>query len=311
MPAEIKTPGIYIQEKNAFPDSVVEVATSVPAFVGYTQSAERNGETLINKPWRITSLAEFHNYFGFGPLAAGVVSFSLSERPPSVPAESPHPLAGRDAAPLTLRGANYMLTQTAGFYLLYSCLQHFFQNGGAACYVVSVGSYDSAAGFHVAKENLIAGIRELAREQEPAMLVVPDAVLLDNDGCIDVQQEALDHCGDVMKNRVAILDIWEGYRDRNVAPDCVSEFRNAIGSNFLSYGAAYYPWLNTTIVQSDELTFANIDSASRDVLIQGIKDELAGTNLPAAKLSAALTAADQIKQIGAEDREQAMLLTSL
>ena len=35
----MKTPGVYIVEKNAFPNSVVQVATAVPAFVGYTEWA--------------------------------------------------------------------------------------------------------------------------------------------------------------------------------------------------------------------------------------------------------------------------------
>ena len=53
----MKTPGVYIVEKDAFPNSVVEVATAVPAFLGYTEKAENQGNTLINKPWRITSMA--------------------------------------------------------------------------------------------------------------------------------------------------------------------------------------------------------------------------------------------------------------
>lgn len=30
--AQMKTPGVYIQEKNAFSTSVVEAATAIPAF---------------------------------------------------------------------------------------------------------------------------------------------------------------------------------------------------------------------------------------------------------------------------------------
>ena len=36
--AQMKTPGVYIIEKNAFPNSVVEVATAIPAFIGHTNS---------------------------------------------------------------------------------------------------------------------------------------------------------------------------------------------------------------------------------------------------------------------------------
>ena len=60
----MKTPGVYILEKNAFPNSVVEVATAVPAFIGYTEKADNKGTSLHNRPFRITSLGEFHQYFG-------------------------------------------------------------------------------------------------------------------------------------------------------------------------------------------------------------------------------------------------------
>ena len=33
----MKTPGVYIIEKNAFPNSVVEAPTAIPAFIGYTK----------------------------------------------------------------------------------------------------------------------------------------------------------------------------------------------------------------------------------------------------------------------------------
>jgi phage tail sheath protein FI len=39
-----QTPGVYINEISAFPNSVVPVATAVPAFVGYTMTAEGEDE---------------------------------------------------------------------------------------------------------------------------------------------------------------------------------------------------------------------------------------------------------------------------
>lgn len=35
----MKTPGVYIVEKSAFPNSVVEAATAIPAFIGITEKA--------------------------------------------------------------------------------------------------------------------------------------------------------------------------------------------------------------------------------------------------------------------------------
>jgi phage tail sheath protein FI len=61
--AKINTPGICIQEKNSFPNSMVEVATSVPAFIGYTEKIDSNNRSILNKPYRICSLEEFHTLF--------------------------------------------------------------------------------------------------------------------------------------------------------------------------------------------------------------------------------------------------------
>ena len=49
----MKTPGVYIVEQNAFPNSVVEVATAVPAFIGYTRRASNAGAPLTGRPFKI------------------------------------------------------------------------------------------------------------------------------------------------------------------------------------------------------------------------------------------------------------------
>ena len=58
------TPGVYVEEISPLPPSVTEVATAVPAFIGYTERAVKDGEDLANKPTRITSASEFQQYFG-------------------------------------------------------------------------------------------------------------------------------------------------------------------------------------------------------------------------------------------------------
>lgn len=54
----------------------------------------------------------------------------------------------------------------------------------------------------------------------------------------------------------AVLDIFQGYNPANTAlqNDCVDLFRNNIGGSDLSYGAAYYPWLNTNVINSKDLS---------------------------------------------------------
>jgi len=252
----MKTPGVYIVEKNAFPNSVVEVATAVPAFIGYTEKADNKGKTLLNKPWRITSMSEFHNYFGFAPQP----KFKISKKPndPAVEAD------------FSQDGTEYIVEQSGGNYLLYRSMLLFFQNGGGPCYIVSVGGYKD----DIEADRLQKAVGLLIKEQEPTMVVIPETVLLSEANSISVQQTALAHCGGKMKSRVAILDIWGGYKDRqDPSGDPIGKFRDALGINYLDYATAYYPWVNTTIVQDKELSFENI--ANKDVL-QGLLRSEAG-----------------------------------
>jgi len=261
----MKTPGVYIVEKNAFPNSVVEVATAVPAFVGHTQIADNRNKPLAMKPWRISSMAEYHQYFGYAPFPR----FAIAEK------TDPSALAAFRVA-----GKDYVLAmpegKDGGGYLLYSALRHFFQNGGGPCYIVSVGSYDE----DLDPDKFKAGVEELLKEQEPTMLVIPEAIKFKKDVCIDLQQAMLAHCGDKMRNRVAILDIWGGDKPRtDPAGDPVAEFRNALGINFLDFAAAYYPWLNTTVTGDKDISYENI--ANPDVLAQLLRADLGlPDNLP-------------------------------
>lgn len=81
----MKTPGVYIVEKNAFPNSVVEAPTAIPAFIGITEKAMNGNDDLKNKPWKISSMTEFIKYFGGAPELSFTVDikqyFYLSKAP--------------------------------------------------------------------------------------------------------------------------------------------------------------------------------------------------------------------------------------
>ena len=78
----------------------------------------------------------------------------------------------------------------------------------------------------------------------------------------------LRHCGYDMRNRMAILDVYDGYKDRrDPAGDVINDFREGIGSSFLDFGAVYYPWVNTSIMQDRDLSFLNFDSDSLKALM--------------------------------------------
>lgn len=289
----MKTPGVYIVEKDAFPNSVVEVATAVPAFIGYTEKADNKGKSLSKQPFRITSMAEFENYFGVGPTPVFTLTGVVRPKPP-VPAAPAAPAAApATPAPYVLIPntsafsfadsagdiTDYSLKQAVGEFLLYSSMLLFFQNGGGPCYIVSVGSY----GDTIDPDQLNGGVDLLEKEQEPTMVVIPDAVLLPAQAdCISVQQHMLDHCGNVMKNRVAILDVYNGSLDKNDPNGSpVEHFRDQLGINFLNFGMAYYPWVNSTITQAKNLNFANLDTASQIQLVTSLEGELGTEIAPA------------------------------
>ena len=244
MPASYKTPGVYLVEKDAFPGSVVEVATAIPAFIGYTEKAEYNGKDLTNKPFRITSFAEYLNIFGGAPS----VRFTYAaESASAAPAEGED---GAEASAETKSEGKASL-KAKTMFRLYDSMRIFFQNGGAACYICSVGGYDKK----IEKKPLFEGIAPFVKEQEPTIMLVPDAVSLgDAQECADIQNELLAHCNK-MQNRFAILDVFDGYKE---PLECINTFREKV-TDFLKYGAAYYPWINTSVVASSELSFANIE----------------------------------------------------
>ncbi|SDW72233.1 hypothetical protein SAMN05216300_10972 [Nitrosomonas oligotropha] len=271
---QYKTPGVYIVEKSAFPNSVVEVATAVPAFIGYTERANNKGKSLLNKAWRISSMSEFISFFGGPPKT----QYQISEIAAAAAAKAGKGGAAPAAAAAAVESdfasgdKEYVLELQGARYFLYHSMMLFFQNGGGACYVVSVGGYTD----NIEKPKLNAGIDVLLKEQEPTMVVIPDAMSLAEPDCIALQQAALSHCGQVMKNRFAILDVFDGYKEAQDS-GCIEKFRNDLGTNSLDFAAAYYPWLNTSIVQTGDLNFANISNA--DKLQELLKAEVDGSEL--------------------------------
>ncbi|MDE1460665.1 phage tail sheath family protein [Spartinivicinus poritis] len=284
MAAPMKTPGVYIVEKDAFPNSAVEVATAVPAFIGHTEKAEIKGKSLTNQPVRLSSLAEYLSLFGGAPKT----TFSLSKNAgssgasASASASSADSEEGSEAAPaaasaasatpptITIKGQGYDVDPKTKDYLFFNAIRLFFENGGGPCYIVSVGDYNTDYEL----DRMRGGLNGLIREQEPTMIIIPEAIKLKEPDCITLQQAMLAHCGGKMKNRVAILDIYNGYLGRQPDYDPIAEFRNNIGVNYLDFSAAYYPWVHTTIVQDNAVSYENVDKESISVLQELLKTEL-------------------------------------
>ena len=228
--AEYKTPGVYIKEKNAFGTSVVEAETAIPAFIGFTEKAKlREDGDLTNVPWKISSMNEFIQYFGEAKLNIPV---KIEEKDGN----------GNEK--------EYSLSvNVTNNYTLYWQMQMFFANGGGTCYVVSVKKEDATSSNKLTSKMVEDALKELEKEREVTLIVVPEAA--SSEECGNIQQSMMKHCGE-MKNRFAILDVPMGDKDKQLDKR-IEDFQNKV-TNYFSYGAAYFPWLNTTVLSDRDLT---------------------------------------------------------
>ena len=260
-----KTPGVYINEINAFPNSVVEVPTAVPAFIGYTQIARRGQTDLTLVPTRISSFSEFVALFG-GPPSP---EYAYVPKPkPGEPTLQPVPTSQ---------------------FLLYYGMKLFYNNGGGPCWIVSIGGYEDN-GKPVTKSgaDFQAALAPLTKEQEPTMLVAPEAVLLPLNDWAAFSNLCVAQCI-AMKSRVTLLDVFNGFkpRDYDAANDVISGtkagIRSLIVADRMDFAMAYYPWVNTSIVEAPDVGFLNITEKSRGDLAKAVAADPAVAALPADK----------------------------
>lgn len=217
--ATYRTPGVYVEEIAKLPPSVAEVATAVPAFIGYTETGP--ADTADPAIVRLATMLEYETAFG-GPQP---VSFKVIQ---------PIDAAGNPTDNPTVE----LVTPTSAFSQYYA-VSHYFRNGGGPCYVVSVGNYQATPG----KKRFEDGLAALEKEDEPTLIVLTDAACLLSPGdYYDLCGTALAQCKK-LGDRFTILDVaqkegrgdWQGFRD------------NASLSINLMYGAAYHPYLQTSL----------------------------------------------------------------
>lgn len=229
--ATYKTPGVYIEEISLLPPNIVRVATAVPAFIGYTAKTLEadNVTSLIGQVIKIKSLLDFEEIFG---------------------GEAPTSAAGGEVTVTYGTDGSISSVVLTPEYFLYPALRHFYANGGGDAYIVTVGDYGDAPGDGTSVTALTDGIDVLKMADEPTLLVIPD---LANSTFTDalrgqVQVAALSHCN-TMQDRFAILDVYD---TGNPTADA-SAFHTYIGNQYLKYGAAYYPSLETSIGTTNTL----------------------------------------------------------
>ena len=224
MATTYKTPGVYVEEITKFPPSVAQVETAIPAFIGYTKMAVVDGVDYhtegIVKPIKISSLPDYEFFFGAGP--------------------EPTTLEVNLNSDDTVKS-----TVVNGINLLYDSLRMFYANGGGDCYIVSVGDYNTDSNG-VDKQELLDGLKTLEKVDQPTLLVIPETVHLTVSEAGEVHAAMLGQCNK-LQDRFAVMDIVNGDKEITPTTDPVKDFRNNVGMNYLKYGAAYYPWIKTTL----------------------------------------------------------------
>lgn len=273
---DYKVPGVYIEEVSLFPPSVAAVATGIPAFVGYTKStADADGNSLINRPIRISSFLEFNQLFGgsYNP-----DTYTVQVDP-------------ADFSILNIIPGN-------GFrFFLFDVVRHYFDNGGGPCYIVTVGNDTTNIIYGTSTTGLLGGLTALEKVDEPTILVIPDTVSLQQgDGSPDFTQagnlhkDLIDQCAR-LQDRFALLDMMEGYQPPNHTSTPIDQFRNEAGTENLNYAATYYPWLRTTYLKNvnfPQLSFVDdqpvptpipegtLDTMTGDAVLDGLLTGLRG-----------------------------------
>ncbi|MBS1510486.1 MAG: phage tail sheath family protein [Bacteroidetes bacterium] len=274
---KLSTPGVYVQEISTLPPSVAEVETAIPAFIGYTEKADRFAagdlKKLANK---IESFSDFVQFYGNAPVETD------------------------DSINVTVKdhgSNNYDVTFTydntkRSKYNLYYSVQHFYANGGGTCYIIAVDTYTGGGGS-VKKQDLLDGLGVVYDVDEVTLLCIPEAPAIDQtDGGAaykEVVNAMIKQASD-LKDRFALIDPYKVTPKNTADPNGdidgdVLIIRNAtltVTEN--RYAAAYYPNLITTYASSYDFDNLTVDTYTPD---SGVTDQaLGGVKMSDAKIGA-------------------------
>lgn len=236
-----KSTKVNSQEIPGSPTSITQVATAIPAFIGYTEKGS-------DVPIQISSMTDYRNNFG-GPSNNEIGEFEIDK--------------DGKIAPQNILAAPH--------YKMYYMLELFFANGGDDCFIISVGHYDEENS--IKKEALLAGLDLLDNEDIPTLILFPDATGLNNsEDTADVYKAALAQCAE-RKDRFLICDVEES--DDNIIKS-IEDFRFLVGSDNLEFGAVYFPSLETTLnyTYSEEKIKVKLENRSKVMALRHTEESI-------------------------------------
>jgi phage tail sheath protein FI len=217
---DYKTPGVYIEDASRLPATVPALDTSLPAFIGYTEKAGTQDAPLALIPTTVTSLLEYEALFGAAPASTLTLWLNAAQHISNTTVDRP-------------------------FYL-YDSVRLFFANGGVQCMIVSVGDYSNA----VTSEHLAHGLEAIATHPEPTLIAMPDLALCPEPHTLEATALAQSAQS---PHRFAIFDLGHCQNTVDFAQE-TTRFKQRVGSDYLSNGAAYGPWLVASLPRTTPLS---------------------------------------------------------
>jgi len=250
--ADLKTPGVYIQEIPTLPSSIVGVETAIPAFIGYVERMTINGQNILSDAnreihaVRISSMKEYLDTFGEPKTSETTMTVTIDE---TVRTEG----TGASAKEVIESSNIYVKSITAKpKFLMYYQIQMYFANGGGPCYIIPVAAYPAAP----VKDDMAKKLTEvLVAIDEPTLIVFPDAASLAVSDMYELYKAALLQCSE-LKDRFTIIDMEN---TKNASDNFRGEKGIGNSKSQLRYGAAYHPWLRTGIEYAYEDAMITIE----------------------------------------------------
>ncbi len=234
--ANYRTPGVYIEEIPKFPPSVAQVQTAIPAFIGYTEKAkEEQDDDLIFKPWRISSLLEYREFFG-EPQDEQNLIVTIDQTFDR----------GSLAKEIVTADFDWSTGKGPSKHLMFHSLELYFANGGGPCWIISVGRYQPDFGVAFTdSQPFLDGLDKLGEEDEPTLIVFPEAQSMDTSSFKSVYEAAILQCSR-LKDRFTIIDFHVNGRDLDSTAKITAAqttFRGLVPTevDLAKYGAAYFP----------------------------------------------------------------------
>lgn len=240
---DTRMPGVYTVEVPTLPPSIALVPSAVPCFIGYTQEHTKNGEDVKNKAVRVKNMREYQDWFE-------------GAHKPDIKVDVAIKTDNSGNTTSVVVNAN----QPTSFYRMYYAMQLYYANGGGACFIVSVGKYKDDGTIDVNELNADEVYNALKKAKDITILSFPDAAkTIDEDKYNTLTTSALKHCLK-LKNRVLLLDV------NDTLADIDAGFRQKTSSiiDEKKYGAAYYPFLKTTLQFQYEMGGVTVKSSTRN-----------------------------------------------